>query len=108
GGRVEALARIGGGFVHEGVIEAQVENVVGIDGVDFIQAAAPVFARGQLAAGNVIEVVVLGGGERVVADVEREPAAHAHVVVERPSFVVRGIGVGRRGTEVEVTVGAAG
>ena len=67
---IEALARIRGALVHIGVVEAEIEDAGGSDRVDFVQATAPVFAAGDLPAGDVAEVVILLGRERIVADVE--------------------------------------
>ena len=86
---IEALAGIRGALVHVGVVQAEIQDAGGTDGVDLVEAGAPVFAAGDLAAGNVAEVVVLLGRERVVADVKRHAAAVAHVVIELPGFVVR-------------------
>ena len=71
---IETLARIRRALVHVRVVQPQIQNAGGADRVDLVHAAAPVFAAGDLAAGDVLEVVVLLAGQRIVTDVERDAA----------------------------------
>ena len=67
--------------------------------LEAVDAAAPVFAAGDLSAGDISEVVVLLRRQRIVADVERHAAQVAHVVIELQRLVVRRIDVRRRGRQ---------
>src|SRR5258708_38606099 len=91
-------------FVQERIVQAYVQDAGRDKHINIVQAGSPILAGGECAAGDVLEVIVLGGRQSIVARIESQVMFLAQIVIQAAQLVAEGVGGGGGGAVIVVTI----